>query len=207
MSLASLARFSPSSIRHAPASTSAIETPLAPLASTAICFAALAKGTPRARPDKRAVGIERDAILRACRRHRHRALGRGDFCLRQQPSRQHGLGQRHRDGKAAGRAQHAENLRRGWRPSRRNPPAPRPAAGRPRSAPARAALSSALLVAVDGLGIGEIRENLLRGLGDNVLTLGHGVPRFDCAFFPSGCTAGHRKPSFLAPDDGEKPPP
>ena len=54
---------------------------------------------------------------------------------------------------------------------------PRRAAGRLRSAPATAALSSAVLVAIDGLGVGEIGENLLRGLGDNVLTLRHSVPR------------------------------
>ncbi len=34
------------------ASTSAIERPPFPLASTAMCFAALAKGTPRARPER-----------------------------------------------------------------------------------------------------------------------------------------------------------
>ena len=77
-------------------------------ASTAICLASLAKGTPRARPDSAAVGIERDAVLRAGRRHRHRAFGRGDLGLRQQPSRQHGLGERHRDRETPGRAQHAE---------------------------------------------------------------------------------------------------
>src|SRR6202171_6146429 len=39
-------------MRQLAASTSAIERPLAPLASTAIYLAALAKGTPRARPDR-----------------------------------------------------------------------------------------------------------------------------------------------------------
>src|SRR6202022_4489592 len=52
ISLASPPRMGPSSVRQAPASTSAIESPFAPPASTAICFAALAKGMPRARPDK-----------------------------------------------------------------------------------------------------------------------------------------------------------
>ena len=50
-------RLSPVSIRHLPASTSAIEKlPFASLASTAKCFAALANGTPR-------------HGLRGCRRH------------------------------------------------------------------------------------------------------------------------------------------
>jgi hypothetical protein len=30
---------------------------------------------------------------------------------------------------------------------------------------------------IDGLGIGEIGEDLLRGLDNNVLTLRHGAPR------------------------------
>src|SRR6185437_8279432 len=51
VSLLSLASVRPVSMRTAPASTSAIEVPFVPVASTAICFAALAKGTPRARPD------------------------------------------------------------------------------------------------------------------------------------------------------------
>ena len=46
----------------------------------------------------------------------------------------------------------------------------------------------ALLVAVDGLGVGEIGEDLLRGLDDDVLTLRHGVPRFSIGA-PSSC--GH----------------
>jgi hypothetical protein len=46
-------RPSPVSIRHLPASTSAMEKPpFASLASTAKCFAALANGTPRALPDR-----------------------------------------------------------------------------------------------------------------------------------------------------------
>jgi hypothetical protein len=35
-----------------------------------------------------------------------------------------------------------------------------------------------LLVVVDGLRVGEIGKYLFRGLGDNVLTLRHSVPRF-----------------------------
>src|SRR6266436_6360244 len=51
VSLSSPARLRPASIRQLAASISAIERPPAPLASTAICLACLAKGTPRARPD------------------------------------------------------------------------------------------------------------------------------------------------------------
>ena len=42
----------PASMRHLPASTSAIDRPFPSLASTAICLAALANGTPRALPDR-----------------------------------------------------------------------------------------------------------------------------------------------------------
>src|SRR5882757_5070873 len=42
----------PASIRHFDASTSAIERPFASLATTAICLAAFANGTPRALPDR-----------------------------------------------------------------------------------------------------------------------------------------------------------
>jgi len=42
---------SPVSILTAAASTSAIDAPPLPLARTAMCFAAFAKGTPRARPE------------------------------------------------------------------------------------------------------------------------------------------------------------
>ncbi len=52
VSLPSPARLRPASIRHLAASTSAIDSPPTPCASTAICFASLAKGTPRARPDR-----------------------------------------------------------------------------------------------------------------------------------------------------------
>src|SRR5665647_2846933 len=52
VSLPSLARLSPASIWHLAASTSAIEKPPAPCASTAMCLASFANGTPRARPDR-----------------------------------------------------------------------------------------------------------------------------------------------------------
>src|SRR5450756_94787 len=52
VSLPSLARLSPASIWHFAVSTRAIEMPPAPCASTAMCLASLAKGTPRARPDR-----------------------------------------------------------------------------------------------------------------------------------------------------------
>ena len=52
--------------------------------------------------------------------------------------------------------------------------------GRPASVSAcqSGAFQLAFLVAVDGLRVGEIGENPFRGLGDNVLTLRHSVPRF-----------------------------
>ena len=108
VSLLSLASVRPASMRTLFASTSAIETPFVPLASTAICFAALAKGTPRARPEIVPSRIQRQAIFRACGRDRHLAFGRRNFRLRQQPPGEHGLGQRHRDGVPPGGAEHAK---------------------------------------------------------------------------------------------------
>ena len=52
VSLPSLARLRPASIRQVLAATSAIERPPVPCASTARCPASFANGTPRARPDK-----------------------------------------------------------------------------------------------------------------------------------------------------------
>src|SRR5882724_13381371 len=52
VSLLSPPRLRPVSIRHAPASTSAVERPRVPCAHPAMCLAARAKGTLRARPDK-----------------------------------------------------------------------------------------------------------------------------------------------------------
>ena len=48
----------------------------------------------------------------------------------------------------------------------------------------------ALLVAVDGLGIGEIGEDFFCGLGDNVLTLRHSVPRFGSGTRPAAVRPG-----------------
>ena len=62
------------------ASTSAIEMPpLASSASTAMCLAALANGTPRARPDSVPSAL---SVMRSCGlggRDRHLAVGRGDL--------------------------------------------------------------------------------------------------------------------------------
>ena len=178
VSLASLARLRPASIRQAPASTSAIERPLRARCEHGDMLCILGEGNAARAAGQRAVGIERDAILRACGRHRHRAFGRGDLRLRQQPSRQHGFGQRHRDRETPGRAQHAKTFGEAGagavaifrHPGQRQ-------AGFGQRLPQRR-FPAAVLVVVDGLGVGEIGENRLRGLGDNVLTLRHSVPRF-----------------------------
>ena len=178
VSLLSLARLRPASMRTAFASTSAIEAPFRRrCASTAMCFAALAKGTPRARPDKRAVGVERDAILRACGRDRHLAFGRGNLRLRQQPSGQHGLGERHRDRMPSGGADDAKTFgeARAGTAEFLSDPRQRQAGLAERLPERRFPL--ALLVAVDCLRVGEIGKDLLCGLDDDVLTLRHGVPR------------------------------
>ncbi len=52
VSLLSPPRLRPASIRHFAASTSAIDNPFEPVASTAMCFAAFANGTPRVRPER-----------------------------------------------------------------------------------------------------------------------------------------------------------
>jgi hypothetical protein len=56
------------------------------------------------------------------------------------------------------------------------------------------------------LRVGEIGEYLFRGLGDNVLTLRHSVPRVESAHLAGYC-AGPYMRAFLAPHDEEKPPP
>ena len=205
VSLWSPARLRPDSIRQPAASTSAIERDRAPPASTAICFASLAKGTPRARPDRvpsafsvmRSFGLAGATVIAPS--------GEEIFACAKQPSRQHGFGERHGDGKTPGRAQNAKNLRLGLRRSRRNPPRTHDS-GRPASVSAchSGAFQEPFLSLIDGLRVGEIGKDLLRGLGDNVLTLRHSVPRFD--WQNSGlAVAKHRVRSFLAPHDGEKP--
>src|SRR6267378_1780562 len=178
VSLASLARLRPASIRHLAVSTSAIESPPVPCASTAMCFASLAKGTPRARPDRvpsalsviRSFGPTGATVIAPS--------GEAIFdCVSSQPASMVSA-----SGTAIAKrpAELSQRL-----PKRRFP--------------------AALLVVVDGLGVGQIRENAFCGLGDNVLTLRHSVPRFELAHISSGQFARARMPSFLAPDDGEKP--
>ena len=124
-----------------------------------------------------AIGIDGDPVLRARGHHRHLAIGRSDPGLRQQPARQHGFGQRYRDGKTSGRAQHAETFgERGARaaaifryPGYRQ-------AGLGQRLPERR-FPRAFIIAIDGLGVGEIGEDFLRGLGNDVVTLRHSVPR------------------------------
>ena len=126
-----------------------------------------------------AIGIERDAVLRACGRDRHFAVGRGDFRLRQQPAGEHGFGQRYRDGKTPGGAENGKAFGKARtrtvailrHPGQRQ-------AGLGQRLPERG-LPRAVLVAIDGLGVGKIGEDLLRGLGNNVLTLRHSVPHLD----------------------------
>ena len=84
-----------------------------------MCLASLAKGMPRARPDKvpsastltRSLGPAGATVIAPS--------GRGDVCLRQQPSGQHGLGERHAERETARRAQHAKTFGEASRPNRR----------------------------------------------------------------------------------------
>ena len=137
-----------------------------------MCLASRANGTPRARPDRvpsalsvmRSFGLAGATVMAS--------VGRGDFGLRQQPSRQHGFGERHGDREAPRRAQHAQILRRGSAPE---PPQSSGThdSGRPASVSAchSGAFQPPFLIAVDGLGVGEIGKYPLRGLGDDILAL------------------------------------
>jgi len=65
---------------------------------------------------------------------------------------------------------------------------------------------------VNGLGVGEIGEYFLRGLGDDIITLRHSVPQLSfSAFRAQSNLSGGFSPSqlraFLAPHDEEKPSP
>jgi hypothetical protein len=80
-------------------------------------------------------------------------------------------------GKAAGRAQHAETF--GERSARTAAIFVDPGQGQAgfgQRLPERR-FPRALVVAIDGLSVGEIGEDFLRGLGNNVVTLRHSVPR------------------------------
>ena len=81
--------------------------------------------------------------------------------------------------------------------------------GRPASVSAcqSGAFQLPLLVAVDGLRVGEIGEYPFRGLGDNVLTLRHSVPRSFMHAAPSARHWAKHRLRFLAPHDEEKPSP
>ena len=170
-------RLRPASIRHFDASTSAIETPSAPVASTAKCFAAFANGTPRARPERLPSALSVMRSFGAAGTTVISPSGEEIFaCSSSHPASMVS---------ASGTAM-------AWRPaalSTANPSArlaPRAAAifadpgerqsGFAQRLPQRR-FPRALVVAIDGLGVGEIGEDLFRGLGDNVLTLRHSVPR------------------------------
>ena len=146
--------------------------------STAICFACFAKGTPRARPERlpsalsvmRSFGLAGTTVISPS--------GELIFaCASSHPASMVSASGT-RDRKAAGGAEHAETFGEACagaaavfrHPGKRQ-------AGLAQRLPQRR-FPCALLVVIDGLGIGEIGEDFLRGLGNNVLTLRHGVPRF-----------------------------
>ena len=101
VSLPSPARLRPASIRHVRRFHQRDRKTAGAVREHRDMLGVLGEGNAARAAGQGAVGIERDAVLRACRRHRHRAFGRGDLGLRQQPSRQHGFGERHRDAQNA----------------------------------------------------------------------------------------------------------
>ena len=119
-----------------------------------------------------------DVAILIDRRDRHRARRRLDLSLRQEPARQHGFGERDCDRETSGGAQYAKTFGEARtraaaifrHPGQRQ-------AGFGQRLPERG-LPLAFFVAIDGLGIGQIGENLFRGLGNNVLTLRHSVPHY-----------------------------
>ena len=177
VSLLSPPRLRLDSIRQWLAATSAIDGFALPsCANTAMCLASLPKGMPRARPDKvpsvlivmRSFGPAGATVISPSGRRAWLATATSPRAWFPPAAReaQNGLP----------------------RSGRQNPPpsvAPEPpyssatqdTAGRLRSAPATAALSSRLSCRVDGLRIGQIGKYPLGGLRDNVLGFFHGVPR------------------------------
>ena len=178
VSLPSPARLRPASIRQPAASTSAIESPALPCASTAICLASLAKGTPRARPDRapsalsamRSFGLagatvimpSGEAILACDNSHPASMVSASGTAIAKRPAALSTL-----------------------KPSARLAPEPPQSSGthdsgRPASVSAcqSGSFQSPFLSRLMVCGVGEIGEYLLRRLRDNVLTLRHSVPRF-----------------------------
>ncbi|MHC2394391.1 hypothetical protein ACVIHB_009247 [Bradyrhizobium liaoningense] len=126
---------------------------------------------------ERAIGIEADAVLRRSRQHRHLAFGRGDPGLRQQPPRQHGLGQGHRDRETAGGVQQRKAIGKARAGAAEIIGHPGQWQARLAQRPPQRRLPRILPVVVDGLRIGEVGEDFLRGLDDDIVTLRHSVPR------------------------------
>ncbi len=152
--------------------------PFASLASTAKCFAALANGTPRALPDRlpsaltviRSFGLAGTTVISPS--------GEAILaCASSQPASMVSA-----SGTATAKRPAALNT---LKPSASEAPEPpqssstqdKRQAGLGQRLPQRR-FPRALVVAIDGLGVGEIGEDFLRGLGNDVVTLRHSVPRY-----------------------------
>src|ERR1700727_1951247 len=169
VSLPSPPRLRLDSIRHLAASTSAIDSfPLSPCASTAMCLASLAKGTPRARPDNAPSALN---VMRSFAPAGASVISPSGLtilaCDNSQPASMVS---------ASGTLIAKRPARRGAGPAIffRNPGQRQ--AGFTQRPPQRR-LPAAFLVAVDGLRIGQIGKYPLGGLRNNVLGFDHGVPR------------------------------
>ena len=164
------------------------KAPCASLASTAICLAAFANGTPRALPDRlpsalsvmRSFGLagatvispSGEEILACASSHPASMVSASGTATAKRPA-----ALKHAKTFGEARARTAAILRH---PGQRQ-------AGIGQRLPERG-FPCAVLVAIDGLGVGEIGEDLLRGLGNDVLTLRHGVPHLDSIWHsPAGC--------------------
>ncbi len=120
-----------------------------------------AKGTPARAAAQRAVGAERDAVVRPRRRDASsRRRGEEIPARGEQPAGEQRLGKRHGKRAASGGAEHGEAVCDALRRSRRDRPAPRRAAARPpRSRVHSGALQAVVLRPIDRLRIGKVGEN------------------------------------------------
>ena len=117
----------------------------------------------------------RNAVAGMHRRHRHDAGGRGDAGAREQPAGEQRLGQWNRRRKPARDTQYLEPVgqaRTGSAMLFRHPGQGQP--GVDQGLPQRR-FPAAVMGAVDGLGIAEVREDPRRCLGDDVSALAHGI--------------------------------
>jgi hypothetical protein len=168
---ASPARLRASAIRHGAVSTRAIAVLPSASAQTAMWRASRAKEIPRTRPLN--VRVKRNALARPHRGNRHGLRGAVDICPREKPAREQVLRKRNGRCVPAGYSDDLEPVGKACaRPAvlLRHPCEGE--AGLCESTP-EWSFPIAVALVVDGLRIAEIRKNLRRRLGYNILALNH----------------------------------